>query len=143
MEAAVEELRFVSQSRSRARALSLLAESGPLDRDALEDHIDASHRTVLRVVDALTDRGYAVQGADGLALTPFGDLVADCLTAVASDVSVAVEYRPLLRHAPPALADLDPAALEGADLVVASENDPSSSSTGCSTSGPGRPDCAR
>lgn len=124
MDTAVDELQFLSQSKNRALALKVLADRGPLDRDELEARLDTSHRTVIRVVNALTERGYLSEADDGLSLTPFGAHVADRLSAFLADARVALEHRPLLSHGPPALADLPVEALAGAEQVVSSESEP-------------------
>lgn len=124
MDAAVEELQFLSQSENRVRTLTAISADGPLDRDALEARLDASHRTVIRIVNAMTDRGYLRETPNGFALTTFGALVTDCLAEFVADTGTVLEYRPLLEHAPPSLREMPLDALDGAELVVAAESDP-------------------
>jgi predicted transcriptional regulator len=120
----VSELRYITQSESRARTLVILSEAGELERAELESRLDASHRTVVRVVKSLRERGYLREIDGSLRLTPFGSHVADELDGFLETTDLAVTFRPLLRHAPPALETIDLEDLEGAELLVASESDP-------------------
>lgn len=124
MGSAVAELRFLTQSESRARALEVLSAEAPLDRRELESRLDASYRTVVRNVTAFEERGYLEETEQGLRLTPFGTHLADELCEFVAATDVAVEFQPLLRHAPPALRAIDPHDLAGAELLVASQSDP-------------------
>lgn len=124
MDAAIEELRFVSQSENRVKALIVLTETEPITRDDLETRLGVSHRTVIRVVNTLTDRGYVRESEGGLRLTPFGAFLATCLDAFVAEAEIALEYRPLLEHGPPLFREMDLRVLAGAELVVASESKP-------------------
>lgn len=124
MDTAVEELQFLTQSENRVLALTALSADGPLGRDELEARLDTSHRTVIRVVNTFSDRGYLTETPSGLRLTPFGTRLAECIDTFVSEAETALEYRPLLRHAPPRFEALPLDALDGAEHVVASESDP-------------------
>ena len=124
MDTAIEELQFVSQSENRVKALIVLTETEPITRDDLETRLDVSHRTVIRVVNTLTDRGYVQESDNGLRLTPFGAHLASRLDSFVADAEIALEFRPLLEHGPPLLREMDLAVLEDAELVVASESKP-------------------
>jgi len=124
MDTAVEALQFLTQSENRIVALSALSADAPLDRDELEARLDSSHRTVVRIVNTLIERGYLTETPDGLVLTPFGTHVADRIDDFVTDAETVLEYRPLLRHAPSEFEDLPLDALDGAEQVVASESDP-------------------
>lgn len=120
----VAELQFLSQSENRMKALDVLSSAEPVLRNELEIQLDVSRRTVNRIVNTLTDEGYVLDTPDGLTLTPVGALVADCLDSFLRNTEIALEYRPLLQHAPEVFRDIDLDALAGAELVVASESDP-------------------
>lgn len=124
MRRAVEELRFVLQSDNRATALDVVAAEAPIDRTELEARLDASHRTVLRIVNALDERGYLREAPDGLRLTPFGRHVAERIGGALEATETALEFKPLLSNAPPDLRDLPLEGLAGAELLVASDGDP-------------------
>jgi predicted transcriptional regulator len=121
---AVEELRFVTQSENRATALDIVSADAPIDRRELESRLDASHRTVIRVVNSLEERGYLRETDEGLRLTPFGAHVAERLDGALEATETALEFGPLLRNAPPALQAVSLESLSGAELLVASDADP-------------------
>lgn len=121
---AVAELRFVSQSENRSEALSILAAEEPLDRQALEARLDSSHRTVVRIVNSLGERGYLRETDAGLRLTPFGAHVADQFDAFRATMETALDFGPLLRNAPAVVRDIPLEQLAGAELLVATDADP-------------------
>ena len=59
-----DSLAFLSQSTNRAEVLQLLQEEDGLDRYDIEEQVEASRRTVIRALDALTEHGY-VEDGDG------------------------------------------------------------------------------
>jgi predicted transcriptional regulator len=121
---AVAELRFVTQSENRAQALDIVAKNAPIERGDLETRLDASHRTVVRIVNSLDDRGYLRDAEDGLRLTPFGAHIADRFDTALGATETALDFEPLLRNAPPAVREIPLASLDGAELLVASDADP-------------------
>lgn len=124
METAVAELRFLTQSDNRAETFGIIADDEPIERDELESQLDASHRTVVRVINSLEDRGYLQEASGELRLTPFGASIATRFDDVLDRTATAVEFGPLLRNAPPVFRDLPIDALSDADLLVASSADP-------------------
>ncbi|SEA07662.1 Predicted transcriptional regulator, contains HTH domain [Haloplanus vescus] len=124
MEDAVAELRYLTQSDNRAEALGIVADDEPVDRSALESRLDASHRTVVRVVNSLEERGYLRQADRELRLTPFGAGIATRFDDALDRTAAAVEFETLLRNGPPVFRDLPIDALSGAELLVASSADP-------------------
>jgi predicted transcriptional regulator len=121
---AVAELGFITQSENRSKALEVIMAHEPIDRADLEVHLDSSHRTVIRIVNSLEERGYLRETDGGLRLTPFGEHVADRLEEFLSATETALDFKPLLRNAPPALRDIPLGSLSGAELLVASDSDP-------------------
>lgn len=124
MAEAIEELQFLTQSSNRARTLQAIAASGPLTRDDLEDRLAASRRTVVRIVNALTERGYVEETAEGLVLTPFGTHVAGTLRDATDVLEDALAVRPLFEYGPSVFRSIDPGWLADAEVVVASESSP-------------------
>jgi len=124
MENAAAELRFLTQSNNRAEALGVIADGEPIERTELESQLDASHRTVVRVVNSLEERGYLRETSHGLRLTPFGASVVTRFDDFLDWTSTVVEFGPLLQNAPPVFRDLPTGALSDADLLVASNADP-------------------
>jgi predicted transcriptional regulator len=121
---AVAELRFITQSANRADALAVLAAEEPLDRGELESRLDSSRRTVIRIVNSLEERGYLRETDRELRLTPFGAHVTDELDEFLAETRTALEYKPLLRNAPPVFRALPVGSLADAELLVASDADP-------------------
>jgi predicted transcriptional regulator len=124
MSRGVAELRFIAQSDNRADAIQALSRETHLERRELETRLDASHRTVIRIVNSLEERGYLRETDRGLELTPFGSRMASSFREFLDDASTAIECKPLLRHAPAELGDLPLERLASAELVVASAADP-------------------
>lgn len=121
---AVAELRFVTQSENRAKVLDIVSEEGPIERAAVESRLDVSHRTVVRVVNSLEERGYLREADGPLRLTPLGTHVADGVDAFRTRAGTALDFEPLLRHAPPAFRSLPLEGLADGELLVASDVDP-------------------
>jgi len=124
MREAVAELQFIAQSENRTEALGIVATHEPIERRDLEARLDASHRTVVRIVNSLDERGYLRETDAGLRLTPFGSRIAARLDAFLAGTETVVEFGPLLRNAPPVFRDLPLEGLAGAELLVASDADP-------------------
>lgn len=117
-------LRFLAQSDNRPATLAALRAAGPLDRDGIEARLDASRRTVIRTVEALTDEGYVEQVGERYRLTALGATVYDAYEQLVDDVTVADRLEPLLANVPNEVFDLDPRLLSDAELVVATEGSP-------------------
>jgi len=124
MTAAEDELEFLLRSGNRTELVLALAESHPLDRYDLERQLDASRRTVTRALDALSERGYVQETAEGYSLTAFGASVVEAYRDCHQQVERAAAYRPFLEHVDAQVLDIDPDLLEGAELTVASEASP-------------------
>lgn len=120
----VAELRFITQSENRAKALAVVSAEEPIDRTDLEARLESSHRTVVRVVNSLEEHGYLQETDRGLRLTPLGAHVVEGFETFRRRTETAVEFEPLLRHAPPVFRELPLGSLEGAELLVASDADP-------------------
>ena len=119
-----DELSVLSRSNNRTRLLAALNEDQPLDRYELEARIDASRRTVTRVLETLSDRGYVAKREAGYALTAFGSTIVDAHQTYRDTAEVADEFRPFLRRIDSESFDLEPTALRGAELTVATETSP-------------------
>jgi predicted transcriptional regulator len=126
MDGAEAELAFLLRSDNRVELLDVLDEEGPLDRYELEDRVDASRRTITRIVDALAERGYLADGGENGArsLSAFGAAIADAHREYRETTDLANQYRPVLQHLESDQFDLEPSRLRGADLTVATEASP-------------------
>jgi predicted transcriptional regulator len=119
-----DRLRFLTQSDNRPEALAALREAGPLDRDGIAARLDASRRTVVRTVEALTDEGYVEQVGERYRLTALGATVIAAYQRLADEVALTDRLEPLLANVPGAVFDFDPRLLADAELVVATEGSP-------------------
>lgn len=124
MDGAEDELEFLLGSGNRTELLLTLERAQPLDRYDLEDRVDASRRTVTRVLGALNERGYIQEADAGYSVTAFGASVAQAYRDCRQQVDLATEYRPLLEHLDTQALDIDLEILKGAELTVASETSP-------------------
>lgn len=124
MNSVTELLRFLSQSHNRVAVLQALRSEEELDRYVIEDRVDASRRTVIRVVDSLTERGYVVATDSGYRLTALGSLILSLYEELATDVSVAERLSPFLSNMPAEWFDVDPRTLADAEMLVATEASP-------------------
>jgi predicted transcriptional regulator len=126
MDGPEEELAFLLRSDNRMELLDVLDESGPLDRYELEERLDASRRTITRIVDALAERGYLADGGEDGArsLSAFGAAIADAHREYRETAELANQYRPVLQHLDSDQFAPDPARLQGAELTVATEASP-------------------
>lgn len=117
-------IRFLLQSDNRTDVLQLLRENEELDRYEIEEELDASRRTVIRTMDAVTDYGYVAKNDDKYELTLLGSYIVDIYHELISNVSVAQRFEPFLTHMPADKFDVDPRKLEDAELIVANEASP-------------------
>lgn len=124
MDGTDEELAFLLRSDNRTELLEVLAGAGPMDRYEIEGRVDASRRTVTRILDALGERGYLSDRDGAYALSAFGAAVADAYETYRESTALAERYRPLLRHLDSEVLGVDPTLLRGAELTVASDASP-------------------
>ena len=117
-------LSFLSQSTNRAEILQLLQNDEQLDRYEIEEQIEASRRTVIRTLDALTEHGYVEEGDDPYRLTAFGSELIDSYQRFAEKTELAHEFAPFLTHLPDGIFDRDLRCLENAELITATEGSP-------------------
>ena len=124
MNNATDPLTFLSQSKNRVEILQLLQDGERLDRYEIEEQVEASRRTVIRTLDALTDRGYLVESGDGYQPTSFGSYIAEVYQTFASDTAFAHQLKPVLANVPSDEFDLDPQYLADTEIAVATQGSP-------------------
>jgi predicted transcriptional regulator len=112
------------RSDNRTDVLSALDDAGPLDRYELEDRLDASRRTVTRILGSLAERGYLSERGSSYALSAFGAALARAYDDYRETAGLADRFRPLLRHLDADRLALDPDLLRDAELIVATESSP-------------------
>jgi len=124
MSEVTDTLAFLSQSRNRAEVLQLFQDNEQLDRYEIEEQVEASRRTVIRTLDALTEHGYVEDNNDKYRLTAFGSVLADSYQAFAEEAELAHEFAPFLTHLPDGVFDRDLRCLKDAELITATEGSP-------------------
>jgi predicted transcriptional regulator len=112
-------LAFLSQSENRVGVLAALSDGAPRDRYDLESTVDASRRTVLRVVNELSDRGYLRETGDGYRLTALGAHVHDQYAAAVDGLDAVAPVAPFLAAVPAGVVDFDLARLADAEVTAA------------------------
>ena len=124
MENADEELSFLLRSDNRREILIALAERGPLDRHEIRDALDASRRTVSRVLKTLVEAGYVRNLGNRYRLTAFGAFQVDTFRDWAERAAITDRFRPFLANVDDDLFDPEPGLLRSASLTVATDLHP-------------------
>jgi predicted transcriptional regulator len=123
-EATIEEIAFLARSRTRARALGTLWESGSLTKSELRDRLDASRTTVSRNVDALRDRGLVANRNGTYTITRADETIAADFSDLVTTTEIAARLEPLLEWVPDAEFDVDLDRLVDATVITADESNP-------------------
>jgi len=85
----VEEIAFLSGSRTRFHALRALREADSLTKGELRDRFDASRTTVSRNLEALCERGLVAEIGTDYTLTRAGEVIATDLLDLAGTIEIA------------------------------------------------------
>lgn len=120
----IDSLEFLSQSPNRAEILQLLQDNEELDRYEIEEQVEASRRTVIRTLDALTEQGYIEDTESQYRLTAFGSFFIDSYQAFVEDAKLTNEFAPFLTNLPAGVFDRDLWCLEDGELITATEGSP-------------------
>jgi predicted transcriptional regulator len=99
MSGALEDIRFLSDSRHRAVAMATLA-GGSRSRGELRDATGASSATVGRIAKDFEDRGWLARDGGEYALTTLGGFVARSFARLHEDMLAARDLNELLRFVP-------------------------------------------
>lgn len=121
---ALDDLRFVSQSPTRARLLATLAEAGPTSRTDLRDGVDASRTTVSRNLDVLVERGWVTESDAEYRATPGGELLASALEEFLATAETVDRLEPFFEWLPADCADLSWEWFADADVYPSTPSDP-------------------
>jgi predicted transcriptional regulator len=124
MENVEAELTFLLRSDTRRTVLVALDVEGVLCRDEIEESLDASRRTVSRVLKTLVDEGYVRNRGNRYRLTAYGAFAIDLYRDWRDQVELTEKYRPFLAHVDDDLLDVDVRLLQGADLTVSTDVTP-------------------
>jgi predicted transcriptional regulator len=119
----VEEIAFLSGSRTRFHALRALREADGLTKGELRDRLEASRTTVSRNLEALRERGLVAKNGSGYTITRTGETIAAEFSELAGTVEVASRLEPLLRWLPEEF-DIDLRQLADAELILAEGTNP-------------------
>lgn len=119
-----EVLDFLRRSENRLDLLSALSREQPLDRDALEAHLDSSRRTVVRTINKLEERNHIHATREGYRLTGFGEVAIETYEAYEKRARLAERFRPFLTNVDSDRLEFDLCALQDAELLVANEASP-------------------
>lgn len=99
MNEALDDIRFLADSRHRAVAMEALA-SGPRTRAELREATGASSATVGRIVAAFEERGWLVRERSRYALTTLGLFVAERFATFHRDMETAHDLHELVGRVP-------------------------------------------
>jgi predicted transcriptional regulator len=119
----IEEITFLSGSRTRFHALRALYEADGLTKGELRDRLDGSRTTVGRNLDALCERGLVAKNGSGYTITRTGETITADFSDLVGTVAIANRLEPLLRWLPEEF-DVDLRQLVGAELILAEEANP-------------------
>ena len=119
-----ESIRFLTQSRNRVRILRILMEAGGCRRGECQQRLDISRTTVQRNLDAMVERGWVVETADGYTLTTSGHQLITSFDEFAESVRTIDRFQSFLQRVSPQEFPVDVRHLDDAKITVASANDP-------------------
>ncbi len=120
----VDQVAFLTRSKSRVQILRHLAAAGASTQRDLRDRIDSSRSTVARAVRSLEDHGWIRAENGSYRLTAVGELVVQDLTQLIETMETADELSPFLTWFPLSEYDVDLSQLEDATVVTHSKGDP-------------------
>jgi predicted transcriptional regulator len=124
MEEAVEDVEFLSGSRTRVEIIELLNEQEQLAKRELREHINASRTTVQRNLETLAERGWVRNTNRTYSLTLTGETVADKFIELVETVQLERRLQPFLTWVDRSDLNLDIELLADAELLVAEPGDP-------------------
>lgn len=124
MDAALEEIEFLSLSPNRVEVLDALGE-GAWTRRELEELTDASQPTLGRILRDFADRNWVRKVEDGYEATATGRLVAEGFVDLREIVETELELRDVVEWLPTAEMDVDLRHLRDATITVPTETRPS------------------
>lgn len=92
MTSPLEEIRYLSQSDNRLRALEALS-AGPLHSRELREEIGASRSTLGRILGSFEERSWIRKTDDGYERTAVGNLIADEFASMLDSIAAATKLR--------------------------------------------------
>ena len=124
MEAAVEDVGFLSTSRTRVNILNELNKRGQLSNRELREQANSSRTTVQRNLESLVERGWVRNTNRRYELTLTGETIADRFIELVETVQLERRLQPFLTWVDRSDLNLDIELLADAELLVAEPGDP-------------------
>jgi len=120
----INKLLFLVRAESRIHTLERLSLTEPATRRELCDALPASRSTIVRAIDSLVEVGWVSESADGVRLTPVGQVVIEEFLDLVDAVGAAEELTSFLEWFPLSEFDIGIDDLRDGTLTVATEGDP-------------------
>lgn len=120
----VEQISFLTRSKSRVRALEILLEAGPVTQRELRTRLDASRSTTARTLTALENRDWIEKEGGSYRLTPVGKIVAEEFGELVASLRMTEELSEFLTWFPYSEFDVDLAQLRESTITTSSSSDP-------------------
>lgn len=117
-------IEFLCQSPNRGAVLRALADGGRQDRYALEERVDATRRTILRTVNALTERGFVEETEEGIGLTALGRHVVTHYERLVDELALEPDVEAFLSAVPADAIDVDVERLRTGEVTSAAPGSP-------------------
>ena len=124
MERAIEDIEFLSSSRTRVNILKILNERGQLSNHELREQANSSRTTVQRNLESLVERGWVQNTNRTYELTLPGETVADRFIELVETVQTENRLQPFLTWVDRSDLNLDIELLADAELLVAEPGNP-------------------
>jgi predicted transcriptional regulator len=120
----VDQIAFLTRSRTRVRVLRHLAETGVSTQRDLREQIASSRSTLSRAVRSLEDHGWIRKQNGSYCLTPVGERVVEDLSELIETMQTTEKLSPFLTWFPLSEYDVDLSQLQDATVVSHSRGDP-------------------
>lgn len=125
MDAAIDDIDYLTRSPRRIRVLERLHESSRSRRD-LKEGVEASRTTLSRMLADFEERGWVTRSNGEYRTTPEGDLVASEVRRVLQNIGAGQDLKDHLRWLPIDEFDFDLHRLQDAEVATLRWNDPAS-----------------
>lgn len=118
------DIAYLTRSDNRPAVLLLLEREGVVTQSDIEQCLNASRRTVSRILAEMLDEGYVRESESGYRLTRYGAIVIDSYRQCTERTDLARRYQPFLANVDDTDVDFDPEFLRGADITVSTDAEP-------------------
>lgn len=124
MEQVEDTLAFLLRSENRRDVLAALRDSRTLDRCELVDQVDASRRTVSRVLKTLEEEGYIRNTDNSYRLTSYGGFMINLYQDWKDRTALTDRHSPFLAHVDEEVLDCRLRWFRDAEITIAAEFKP-------------------